>query len=123
MEVKKVVDKLYPIKKLLEIRNNTSNVKCPIHDDLKPSAHIYDNYIWCFTCKKRIYVSDLCILNNIDINKLYQELLDKYGRDKLEEFYNNIKYNVKKDKIEINKQNEDFISFTKRFFESEICHY
>ena len=114
----KILDVLYPIKDLLQLTtNDRRNIKCPNpdHKDKKPSAHVYRNSIWCFTCKRFYYISDIIKFKKLNRNKLFLELKKKYG-DNLEKEAqkNDIE---KEEKKEIRRgKNENFILFTKRFF-------
>ena len=116
-----IIDTLYPIHKILNLKKTTSNIKCPSpdHDDKKPSAHIYNNRVWCFTCKRYFSVINIINFQKLNKNVFYKELEDLYG-NRLEEEYNKNKTILKDDKknIVIKKSNEDFINFTTRFFSS-----
>jgi type III secretory pathway component EscR len=93
MNIKLIVDELYPIRKILNIKENfNGNVKCPsgLHGD-----------------------------KGISMDSLYQELLLKYSEKELKEYFNHFMKDKesKQEKKEIKKErNEDFISFTMRFF-------
>jgi len=122
MNIKLIVDELYPIRKILNIKENfNGNVKCPsgLHGDKHPSSHIYENHLHCFTCRKNYYVSQIADFKGISMDSLYQELLLKYSEKELKEYFNHFMKDKesKQEKKEIKKErNEDFISFTMRFF-------
>jgi hypothetical protein len=114
-----VLNTLYPIEKILNLKDKKKNIKCPnIIDhpsDKKPSSHIYENHVYCFTCARRYYVIDIIKFNNLDKNELLKEILQQYTKEEIEELCKDIKV----EKKEIKKvKNEDFLEFTKRFFKS-----
>ena len=113
-----ILDVLYPINELIGA-SNKSNVICPNpnHVDRKPSSHIYNNRIWCFTCKRFFYVRDIIKYKKLDIDTLYDELLIQYKDEDLLELYNEKKIEKKEEKkITKRKKNENFIDFTMRWF-------
>jgi len=119
---RKILNALYPITNLLGLENIKKNVECPNpeHNDKHPSAHIYNNAIWCFRCRKLFKVCNIIEYNNFSFNKLYSELEEKYGDDLIAK-YEIVSANeeIEKEIEEIKvKDNEDFINFTKRFFEN-----
>lgn len=122
---KKILDKFYPLSELLKSSNqsklNNSNIRCPnpLHLDNRPSAKIYGNRIFCFTCSKFYYVSDIITFNNLDFNQIYNDFIKDYDVNELikkcddGEIHNQNNIHIKKN------NNESFINLTRRFFKME----
>lgn len=117
----KILNILYPIRKLLDTKNNRSNIKCPnsvMHknNDKTPSAHVYDdvNAIFCFTCHRFYRVGDLIKYNNLDVNVLYNEVESLYKGQDILKIYEDLK--PKEKKIIKKNENENFINFTEKYF-------
>ena len=71
-----LLNKLYPIEKLLNSKSKKSNIRCPNphHLDRKASSHIYENKVWCFTCKRFFDVIYIITVNEINKNEIFEDL-------------------------------------------------
>ena len=121
MDKNKIIDKLYPLENLLGVKNTGSNFSCPFHEDRKPSAHFYkdSNSIFCFSEHRNYYVSDFIRKDGLNVNELFEELIEIYGSEEevLKE-YELVKDDKVKEKI-VREDNEEFLTFTDRFFGSK----
>ncbi len=118
MTKKEILNILYPIQNLVTNQSPSKNIPCPNpeHNDLIPSAHFYENRIWCFTCRQFFYVIDIIRFYNLDIDKLYQELNDIYPGENLEELAAKKSIISNENKSYQKKQNESFLEFTDKYF-------
>ncbi len=113
-----ILNRLYDIRKLLK-NNVEKNVRCLWHKDRVPSAHIYNNAVWCFRCKRFFYVINYVKKLKLNIDDLIEELKQEYNKDidgliemasKEVKFEKNVVYKVAR------KNNESFIDFCKNYF-------
>jgi hypothetical protein len=114
-----ILNKLYLIGKLLEIKNTKKNIHCPNfiehkNEDKHPSAKVYENQVYCFACSTVYRVTDIIKLKKLDKHELFQEILKDYSKEELEEICKEEKV-IKKDIKKV--VNEDFIDYTKRYFQ------
>ena len=111
---------MYPITKILGITDSRRNIKCPnpIHNDRKPSAHIYmdTNAVFCFTCRKFYRVSDIIKFNGLNKILLYRELKEIYPDQNINNLYEENKESYEKKTFVKKKTNDNFINFTKKYF-------
>lgn len=112
------VNVLYPIKKILQkckVEQKNGNIRCSFHDDLKPSARVYDNAVYCFRCRRFFYNYNYIVKCNLDFEEIYKELLTMYNNDmkKMDEDYKNRV--IKEVKVEI-KEKKNIIDYTKEYF-------
>lgn len=118
-----IINRLYPIKKLLKINSSEKNFRCLFHNDKKPSARIYSNSYWCFSCGRFFYPINIIRKKKIEINKLLNELLDEY-KCSIEELYEiaKSKKNTNDNNNNVNNDcykksnNDNFVLFAKNFF-------
>ena len=76
------VNVLYPIKKILQkcnIEQKSGNICCSFHDDLKPSAKVYDNAVYCFRCRRFFYNYNYIVKYNLNFDEIYEELKKMYN--------------------------------------------
>jgi hypothetical protein len=103
----------------LDVKDKKRNIKCPnpAHIDKRPSSHIYNNNrVYCFTCGKQYSVVDIIKFKKLDKRELLREIVSQYSREELEEVCKDEKI-VKKDIKKV--ENEDFIDFTRRYFQAK----
>ena len=122
LEMLDIVDVLYPVADLFPEHKSRRNVICPFHDERTPSAHLYDDHLYCFTCGKPYRAAKIAKALGVDPRELYNELLTSYGGEEelLEE------YELQRDSlpdIEVRVKpifmNENISEFAKKFFENE----
>ena len=82
----RIINRYVKIRKLLEyegISVYSSKISCPFHNDLHPSAYIYEDEtgdtIYCFSEAKVYYPYDLAVLYHIDVDALYVRIVDEKG--------------------------------------------
>jgi hypothetical protein len=114
---KKLINHLYPINELAGVSSTTKNIECIFHVETSPSAHIYPgNVIWCFSCHKFFHCTDIIWKKKLKIDDYFEELVNKYGENRLEEILEELKVNKpKEEKIE-KKEGESFLDFSRRYF-------
>lgn len=110
----KYLNALYPIENILG--TDKKQIKCDFHDDRSPSAHIYENRIWCFRCGKFYYVASYIKLWKLNVDTLWAELIQTYGsEEKIKESYQFEESPEKRDLPKLRKS-EDFKNFFKNYF-------
>lgn len=119
---KDIINTLVPISIFYKTRVG-KNIRCPDvsahkHGDKSPSAHIYENKIFCFKCRRYFNVSDIAVYNHISLDKLYEKLVEKYGSNLEIEYLKRREEPEEEIKIEVKKENKSFIDFTKEYFNS-----
>ena len=117
----RVVDALYPIEEILNVKNASKNVKCIFHgDDRKPSSHIYENHLYCFTCGRNYYVTDIAKVEKKSVEDLYADLVERFEGEEalLEEFKQYALMNQPKEKI-VRSETETITDFFDRYFFGE----
>ena len=127
MTREKILNLLYPIRLLVDYESPKKNVTCPNpkHVDKKPSAHIYNNRIWCFVCERHFYVTDIIKYEGLNSDELYQDLQNIYQNQNLEELakeaaqiFSNNKTQRKTERRTdiIRKPGESFEHFLERYY-------
>jgi DNA primase len=116
---KKLINHLYPISELIGVSSTTKNIECLFHKETSPSAHIYpSNVIWCFSCHKIFKCTDIIWKKKLKLDDYFEELVNKYGENRLEEILEELKVNDKpKEEKVIRQEGESFLDFSKRYFE------
>ena len=112
----RILNYLFPIEDVLELKDRGKNIRCPFHKDKKPSSHIYDNSLWCFTESRFYNVTDIAKAENKSIEDMYLDLVERYGSEEalLEEF-KKIEIAPKREKI-VREEAETITDFADRYF-------
>lgn len=110
----KIVNKLYDIRILIENYRKGNKYFCLFHNDINPSCKIYGNALYCFSCRRFYYVSNIANKLGISIDELYEKIKDKVDLSKI----NSDKWN-KKNELGDGKVNGGLIERYKKYLEME----
>ena len=114
----KVLNALFPVEEVLELKNRGTNIKCPFHRERRPSAHIYsgDNHLYCFTCGKQYTSTDIAKVMGKSIDDMYADLIERNGGEEtlLAEF-KEVELKPVREKM-IRSENETITDFADRYF-------
>jgi len=116
----RILNIVLDIGEIVGVKDRSKNIRCMFHDDSKPSAHIYDNRIYCFACGRFYSVVDVLLKQGKDINKIFDSLVSKYGLENLLKIANEnkkarYKYNMVK-----RLDGEGKEEFTYRYFKNLV---